>query len=80
MIDEAVLEQLLAQAGGEISVPADGPQNVERALAVSSTPSRPYATQLRKAVRGGGRGRSRCCTARGSDAAEWVGIEEFDRG
>ena len=36
MIDEAVLEDLLAQAAGEIPVPAAGPEQVLRALPVAS--------------------------------------------
>ncbi len=48
MIDEAVLEELLAQAGDEIPVPAAGPEHVLAALAVVSEPSRRSRPRLTK--------------------------------
>jgi len=39
MIDEAVLEDLLARLGDEITVPADGPQNIVDAFGSASKAS-----------------------------------------
>ena len=46
MIDEAVLEALLAHVADEISVPADGPERVVRALEVASAPTRRVAPRF----------------------------------
>jgi hypothetical protein len=48
MIDEAVLEDLLARAADEIPVPVAGPEQVLRALPVTSRPSRRPGAQFAK--------------------------------
>ena len=48
MIDEAVLEELLAQVADEIPVPAAGPERVMSALALSSNQSRRTRPRLAK--------------------------------
>ena len=48
MIDEAVLEELLAEVGAEIPVPAAGPENVLAELAVVAGPNRRSRPRLTK--------------------------------
>jgi Domain of unknown function (DUF4349)/Collagen triple helix repeat (20 copies) len=50
MIDEQVLEQLLAEIAGEIEVPADGAERVVHALSLSARPARRPSPPITRAL------------------------------